>query len=542
MKRFIPLFLALLVLPFIWSSCSSRKTTTRFQQAYGLLNSAPDSALSLLGEIDKFSLSEKDLAVYSLLYTIAQDKSGLDVDSDSLLGIAYCYFQGREQDSLYAKCQYYMGKYYLLNDSTRMAEECLTQAIRVSKEKGDYYTTYLALDRLSKSLRRHNPIVAIKYAKEAYQLYSEKLNDNPSNKVYLLMEIGNDYSLASKIDSARFYLKQALAYAEELGKTNLKSSVYQSLSLLEQKQENADSALIFSKKAWEYAPIHNYTQAFSLARSYLMADSVPQSMELLTQLCQAKSDITRRSAYQLLTECSFRTGDIKKAWEFTDSTLSIYRRTHESALKDNAAYYLSNSQKVQALRDAKMEKEKLRFISLGLIIGFLLLLLILLAFYRNKVLQYRNKTLLIKKEKEIEVLLYRSEKEKQELCLKQKEDQITLLKKYVSSIVDLQTIINESIKKEKRNFLLNDTLWEDIEEYLNALEEGFVAKLKNEHPLLSTDELRFCMLLRLGFTTKKLAPLYGIAENSFKQKQNKFKLKLGLTDSSISLRKYLQSY
>ena len=247
MKRFIPLFLALLVLPFIWSSCSSRKTTTRFQQAYGLLNSAPDSALSLLGEIDKFSLSEKDLAVYSLLYTMAQDKSGLDVDSDSLIGIAHHYFKGREKDSLYAKCQYYMGKYYLLNDSTRMAEECLTQAIRVSKEKGDYYTTYLALDRLSKSLRRHDPIVAIKYAKEAYQLYSEKLNDNPSNKVYLLMEIGNDYSLASKIDSARFYLKQALAYAEELGKTNLKSSVYQSLSLLEQKQENADSALIFSK-------------------------------------------------------------------------------------------------------------------------------------------------------------------------------------------------------------------------------------------------------------------------------------------------------
>lgn len=542
MKRFIPLFLALLVLPFIWSSCSSRKTTTRFQQAYGLLNSAPDSALSLLGEIDKFSLSEKDLAVYSLLYTMAQDKSGLDVDSDSLIGIAHHYFKGREQDSLYAKCQYYMGKYYLLNDSTRLAEECLTQAIRASKEKGDYYITYLALDRLSKSLNRSNPKMAVRYAKEAYQIYQDKFSNNFSNQVFLLMSIGNSLTLGNEMDSAHVYLRKALHLAEESKNEELISGAYQSFSGFMQEQEKNDSALFFAKIAWERAPKKSISLASNLAYAYLMADSVSQSMELLTQLCQAKSSITRQTAYKLLTECSFRVGNLQKAWEYTDSTYSIYRKRYDSMLMDKASYFQANIQKLLSIEAMKREKEKQRLILVGVCIGFVLILFIIVSIHRNRVLSQINATINLEKEKEMQALKYRSEKEKQELCLKQKEDQIILLKKYVSSLVDLQTIIKDSMEKEKRNFLLNDTLWEDIEEYLNALGNGFVTRLKNEHPSLTIDELRFCMLLRLGFATKKLAPLYGIAENSFKQKQNKFKLKFGLTDSSISLRKYLQSY
>lgn len=49
---------------------------------------------------------------------MAQDKSGIDVDNDSLLRNAYNWYNGKPADSLYAKCEYYMGKYYALNDSS----------------------------------------------------------------------------------------------------------------------------------------------------------------------------------------------------------------------------------------------------------------------------------------------------------------------------------------------------------------------------------------------------------------------------------------
>lgn len=48
------------------------------------------------------------MARYALVYTIAQDKSRLDVDNNSLLRTAYTYYNNQENDSLYAKCEYYM--------------------------------------------------------------------------------------------------------------------------------------------------------------------------------------------------------------------------------------------------------------------------------------------------------------------------------------------------------------------------------------------------------------------------------------------------
>lgn len=540
MKRSFWLLIAFFLLIFIWYSCSSRRLDTRFHQAYVLLSTAPDSAICILKAIDRFSLSEEDQAIYSLFYTIAQDKSGMDVDSDSLIGVAYNYFKDKEQDSLYAKCQYYMGKYYLLNDSNRLAEECFTRAVQVSKDRDDYYTAYLALDRLGNSLRGDNPEIAVEYAKQAYQLFEERFNNSIYNKVYLLIGIGDSYCLASETDSACLYLNKALMLAQESKEAELQSSVFQSLSVLKRKQEENDSALYFSKKAWEIAPKRNSSLASNLAYAYLMADSVPQSTELLMQLCKSKSETIRRASYKLLAECSYRTGNLQKTKEYSDSALVIYRRTHESTLKDRAAYYQSNSKRLLALESLKRERERQRFVFFGSGMVALFVLLSLVFFYRNKVLLYRNEKLRTEKEKEIESLLYRSEKEKQELRLNQKEEQIKLLKKYVCSMIDLQNVINESMKN--KTTLIDEKLWVEVEEFLNALEGCFVIRLKEEYPDLTQEDLRFCMLLRLDLSIKKLSEIYGISEDSIKQKQSKFKHKIGIANSSISLRRYLQSY
>lgn len=53
-----------------------------------MVDSLPDSTLALLRKVDCDNLSAKDMAEYSLLFTMAQDKSGLDVDNDSLIRIA----------------------------------------------------------------------------------------------------------------------------------------------------------------------------------------------------------------------------------------------------------------------------------------------------------------------------------------------------------------------------------------------------------------------------------------------------------------------
>lgn len=90
-------------------------------------------------------LSDLDMAMYSLAYTMAQDKTGIDIDNDSLIRTAYTYYYNRPEDSLYAKSQYYMGKYYALNDSSEKALQCFRKSIVMAKRKHDYDTQCLSL-------------------------------------------------------------------------------------------------------------------------------------------------------------------------------------------------------------------------------------------------------------------------------------------------------------------------------------------------------------------------------------------------------------
>lgn len=532
-KFYILLSLQLLLFPIV--SCTSKHENAALQEINSLLNNNPDSALSILEKIDWHKLSEEEQARYSLFHTIAQDKSGLDVDSDSLIGLAYDYYKYKEKDSLYAKCHYYMGKYYWLNDSNRQAEECFIQAILSAKERNDQYTHYLALEKLSKSLQKSNPEDAIRYSKEAYKVFDENFHDNISNKVFLLLNIGISYSIASKIDSAQMFLEQALSYAQESKIKELQSNVYQSLSVLMVKKERNDSALIYAVKSWNDAPKKSYSLALQLAHCYLLNDSVEESFELLEQIRLAKSTSTKYAAYKRLTALAIKNGDTHLIQEYVDSTLSLYEKMYESMLKDRSDYYSANAAKKMELKDLNEKKQRKELTFSGLIIILALTLLLILSFYRNR-------TIRIKKIQEIEKLRHQAAEEKQQICLSQKENQILLLKKYIFSHIGLQEKLYRIKNEKKDTILIDEETWKDIEQFLNASENAFVTRLAKKFPVLTKEDLRFCMLLRLDFSIKELSRTYHIEESSVKQKQNKFKKKIGIEDPSISLRKFLHNF
>ena len=152
-----------LLVVIVLSSCTDSRKLETIRQAEMLMQEQPDSALRVLQTIDRHSLHGEPLARYALIYSIAQDKSGLDVTNDSLLRIAHEYYSQHPDDSLYARSQYYMGLYYTLVDSTKQAEDCLRTAIRYAEERKEYYTQYLALCRLSREIRYSNATLGLKY-------------------------------------------------------------------------------------------------------------------------------------------------------------------------------------------------------------------------------------------------------------------------------------------------------------------------------------------------------------------------------------------
>ena len=267
----------------LMAGCKERHSQV-IDVAYQLSATAPDSALSVLNGVNQKKLSKAEMARYALVYTIAQDKSGLDVDNDSLLRTAYTYYNNREDDSLYAKCEYYIGKYYMLNDSTELAMGCLQKAADVSEKNGDRYTQCMALEKYSRVLRQTNPRKAVEVAKLAENIYKRLSGVPRYNIVYVKLNVSDALLFADHIVQAEKKCKEALDIAYALKDSNVLSDVYQDMATIATQRKDFKKALECSKASYNTSSVYDITKALNLATAYLNADSLPSCNKLLNSI------------------------------------------------------------------------------------------------------------------------------------------------------------------------------------------------------------------------------------------------------------------
>lgn len=77
--------------------------------ADNLMHAYPDSALKMLRQLEGSSLNASDKARYALLLTKAQTKSNEFIGSDSIIKIAYDYYDNRN-DSMEMQSKTYYGE------------------------------------------------------------------------------------------------------------------------------------------------------------------------------------------------------------------------------------------------------------------------------------------------------------------------------------------------------------------------------------------------------------------------------------------------
>ena len=182
MKHILPIILILLLaLAFVSCHHGERQTLrSALQMAYA----DPDSALTMLHTIDRRALPPTEKAYYALTYYLAQNKSGLDVANDSLIRVAYNYYAKLPEDSLYARCMYYMGVYYSLSDSLERANYCLDVAAQEAQVQKDTATLCLVWCKNSWVARKSNAPLGLKYASQALTLYRKYSQATPLNTIY----------------------------------------------------------------------------------------------------------------------------------------------------------------------------------------------------------------------------------------------------------------------------------------------------------------------------------------------------------------------
>ena len=572
MSRVYRIFLSLFCV-FVIMACTDNRKLEIIHQAEGLMQEQPDSALRVLQTINRHSLRGETLARYALIYSIAQDKSGLDVTNDSLLRIAYEYYCQHPEDSLYARSQYYMGLYLCLTEQTDSAYSCLLRARTASEAEEDYYTAYLATDRMRRIAEISDTALCLTLSKDAYKLYQKHGADNPVNEAYLLIGIGDTYSRCGDGDSAIHYYNIALDKAESVGDSIAIASVFYKMSLYYWHYKQHVKALDCAKLVLSYKKYVDLPLAKILALCYTENAEYDKARQYINALSSSVSKEDHLITLSLQHRFSAKTGDADAAQEYFDSACNVAADMYLSTQKDKLGLLRKNMHEEMERQRAEY-RGRIFAICLGFSIVTLFLIVCLFVKYRrakkaeivHQKIQYRTLEELNKKEEE----RFHAEEERfraEEALLRQekahKEQMMAQTRNYVKNMVGVfreleqyrteqkkqkeeekQNNSNSKDKQKKKvaSLMLHDKAWAEILAYLEACEGSFITRFKEKHPDISDSDFQLCVLLRCNLSNPELEQVYSIAAQSVKTRQLLLKNKLGIVDKNTSLRQYIMQF
>ncbi|WP_299246976.1 LuxR C-terminal-related transcriptional regulator [uncultured Lacinutrix sp.] len=190
------------------------------------------------------------------------------------------------------------------------------------------------------------------------------------------------------------------------------------------------------------------------------------------------------------------------------------------------------------------------------LLGFILLILLLHYFYNNYHKKQREK-LLSKAQRDLErkelenkqqQMQFKNQQLQQDIDSKSRElaiSTMSLIKKneFLNSIKtelktkDSDANIKSVIKIIDKNINTTDD-WKFFQEAFNNADKDFLKKLKNQHSVLTPNDLKLCAYLRLNLSSKEIAPLLNISPRSVEVKRYRLRKKMNLPHET-SLANYI---
>ena len=468
--------LALLFMLLLFCVGCGERHSEEIDEAYRLASDHPERALEILGHVNQQGLGDSERARYALVYTLAQDKSGLDVDKDSLLRTAYDYYKERPEDSLYAKCQYYMGKYYMLNDSSERAKVCLQRSAEMAEKQGDKYTQSLALEKLSMLLYDTDPKMALAYARKSDSVYCSLPNATIINRVYGKLSISKALYFADSLHAAIEECHDATEMAVEDGDSLIVSASYQVMSSLLSKLGDYESSLEYAKKSYEYGGQGTTSCLLNLSWAYMEADSLKACEQVVNQI-NTTDAADLYTMYYIMHVSFMKEHDYGRARQYADSAYHYIETMYGEQLQRQELYYdaLVKVQHEKGVEEGHASLYCWLFVvaicSAAIIIGLLV----------YSIRQYKAK-LKIEKEKEAQ------EREAAERLraeeMRHKDIQISTMAGYILKKIDIAQKV-ESLKENKNEFMpLSEDDWEEIRIFVDELQDSFTERLRRCFPVL----------------------------------------------------------
>ena len=421
----------------------------------------------------------------------------------------------------------------LANDSIRQGETLLRKAIQLSEASEDWHTYYIAYQRLAEALSQSNPEEALRLMKKALTAY-EQHPDDERNYVILLDYAGTyaaqvAFTTEGSFDEALDYINRAYNIAEKNQMTDLMCQTLTSLANIAWAKEDYRQALDYAHQAESTATTDLRSATLQvLARSYLSLNILDSAEAVYRQIDPGNDVHLGYIVQSNLAKIALRRMGATQVEDSVDEAFDQIEDIYYKALEQKDQYYQ------ETLRQ-EMENQQLEYRSQlygrTLLIVIIASVIILLAAVLT--LRYRIRM------QEQEKRRLQQEAAHQKTLLHQTNEVVIFLQDY---ILERTEVLKKLSQSSDSLITLSPHEWSEIERTLNAIDNNRFAKIRKQHPTMQEDDIRLCILTRLGLTNRTIGNIYCITVSAVQHRKLKLKKDVfGETNPDVTLEQILKN-
>ena len=402
----------------------------------------------------------------------------------------------------------------LANDSIRQGETLLRKAIQLAEASEDWHTDYIAYQRLAEALSQSNPEEALRLMKQALTIY-EQHPDDEHNHVILLDYAGTfaaqvAYINEGSFDEALDYIHRAYVIAKKNQMNDMMCQTLTSLANIAWAKEDYRQALDYAHQAEPVATDELRPGTLQvLARSYLSLNML-DSAETVYRKINPGDDV--HLAYIVQSNLAKIALRRMGATQVEDSVAEAFDKVEDiyyKALEQKDGYYQ------ETLRQ-EMENQQLEYRSqmyartlFIIIIASLIVIsaMILVVRYRMQAQRQAQRQL-------------QQETDYQKAQLHQVNEVVSFLQNFILERTEVMKKLNQS---GDSLIYLSPHEWSEIERTLDAIDNNRFANLREQYPNMQEDDIRLCLLTRLGISNRVIGNIYCITISAVQHRKLKLK-------------------
>jgi Tfp pilus assembly protein PilF len=282
---------------------------------------------------------------------------------------------------------------------------------------------------------------------------------------------------------------------------------------------------------------------------------------LLSKIYQIKEDLLRAKKYGLeakyskgsletqikiyeqLSLLEYNSEDFAKSRVYRDSVIilndSLFAVKSRNQFEGNKVKFdIKRYEKELEDNTQKFNTERKVFYAL---IGSSVLLLLLSAWaWKMQISKYKQKKIISERDQKIKMLKLENELESKNRKLSVRALNIAsrneLLHEVLHTIKSYKDLAsNGELQKmvlQLKSYLKNDAGWNDFLIHFEEANHGLLKTLKDKHPTLNTNDIRFISYLYMNLSIKEIASLFNITPDACRKRKERIGKKLDLKDTS----------